>query len=331
MVFPLFRNTGRPIISIGRNQRKAVKLLANKLDGKYELVENPCQCQNPKDGEVVVERDMFGIPNRNILCTNCGLIRSEFVLSDESLDRYYEEDYKPINYNLGEATAEEYYQKQLARGKQFFDLATELNLIESVSSVYDFGCGAGGVMHYFNEAGISCSGNDYSEDYLNYGRKQGMNLVHGQMQDDFPAKGSVDLVIMAHVYEHLKDPLGTLEDIFSRIKVGGYLMFEVPGVFASMKASTGYPGAYHQFAHVINFYHEKYLQDLLSGEGLEIVYSNERCTLVVRKVGEGVQLKFPDANDQYPLIKQHLITSFKSYNTIFNPTFLKRAISRSLR
>jgi SAM-dependent methyltransferase len=192
------------------------------------------------------------------------------------------------------------------------------------------GCGAGGVMHYFHAEGKRCFGNDFSEDYLAYGNAKGMQLSYGEMQKHFPEKNTVDLFILAHVYEHLNQPLQVLNDVFSRIRVGGYLLIEVPGVFANISAKKGYPAAYHQFAHVINFFHESYLRALFTHEHLDIVHGDERCTFLVKKTGAISQLFYPDKTDKYKDVKAHLLKNTKRYQSITNPIFVKRKIRNLL-
>ena len=207
---------------------------------------------------------MFGIPNRNVLCSTCGLIRSEKVLVDNDLGTYYDLDYKPINYDLSQASGESYYKRQMYRGKEFYDLLQKHHRLKENGAVYDMGCGSGGVMHYFNEAGMSCMGNDYSKEFLEYGNLQGMNLSYGDLTDDSVEDNSTDVFILSHVFEHLVDTRDYLIKIFSKIKVGGVLILEVPGIFANISEKSGYPLGSCQFAHVINFYHKIFSNPCLS-------------------------------------------------------------------
>ena len=69
--FPVYKNDGYSILSLNNSQRTGVNSLVYKLNsGEYNFQDNPCQCGNnsSQDDILVSEKDMFGIPNRNILC-----------------------------------------------------------------------------------------------------------------------------------------------------------------------------------------------------------------------------------------------------------------------
>lgn len=337
MKFPLYRYDGFSIISVNKNQQKAIKSLIGKIEsGSYKFRDNPCQCGNPtkEDDLLLVEKDMFGIPNDNIVCSSCGMIRSKQILEDEFLGEYYDVDYKPINYDLSQSTAETYYNAQMYRGKQFFDLAKKYSSPRKDAFVYDMGCGAGGVMHYFKEYGLQCSGNDYSEEFLKYGRTKGMALSYGEMDDSAIEDNSLDYFILSHVYEHLTDTKSYLSRIFAKLKIGGVLIMEVPGLFADISSKTGYPAASCQFAHVINFYHEAFLRNMFEFYNARVLFGNERCTFLVEKTEETVFEKsfvFDAQKSIFPDVLDHIEKTTNEYRSTLNPIFQKRKLARLLK
>lgn len=334
--FPLFKNDGYSILSINKDQRAAVKNLVSKIkSGQYAFHENPCQCGNPPSNEdvIVSEKDMFGIPNRNILCASCGLIRSEKVINEEQLGTYYDDDYKPINYDLSQSSGKLYYERQMSRGEKFYQLAAKYAKPLKGQRVYDMGCGAGGVMHYFNEEGLLCFGNDYSEEFLAYGRKKNMNIYYGDLDDSKIENDSVDFFILSHVYEHLIGPREYLKRIFSKIKVGGVFIMEVPGVFAGISSSTGYPSASCQFAHVINFYHDAYLRAMFESYGLKVLFGNEQCTFLVEKTEQTTFEKpfvYIDAQ-KAEAVAEHLVKTNRDYISLTNKIYVKRLVSKLIK
>jgi len=334
--FPVYKNDGYSVLSINADQRRGVKSLVTKINsGEYKFQSNPCQCGNKSKTEdiIVSEKDMFGIPNRNILCSSCGLIRSEEILSDNDLSKYYDKDYKPINYNLSQVSGESYYKSQMYRGKQFYDLLAKHHNVNGQKLVYDMGCGSGGVMHYFKEAGMNCQGNDYSEEYLKYGNSVGMSLSYGDMDDKNIADNSIDIFVLSHVYEHLVDTSSYLKRIFSKIKIGGVLVMEVPGVFADISDKTGYPLSSCQFAHVINFYHKSFLKSMFEHFGLKVVFGNERCTFIVEQTEvSNFDIPFVYNNSlEYKRVLSHLKTTTLNYRSVINKVFLKRALARLIK
>ncbi|MCB0480900.1 MAG: class I SAM-dependent methyltransferase [Flavobacteriales bacterium] len=333
--FPVYKDDGYTILSLNSNQRNAVQVLVSKIrSGKYSFEENSCQCgaTSTHDDLIVTEKDMFGIPNVNLLCGNCGLIRSQKVLKENSLSNYYNIDYKPINYNLQDVGAKEYYESQKSRGKQFYELANKYAKPQKGQHIYDMGCGAGGVMHYFNEAGMKCFGNDFSKEYLAYGNSQGMKLAYGDMQANQDAEeDKFDFFILAHVYEHLVNPYQYLKEIFRKLRIGGILIMEVPGVYAESNLNNGYPLSGCQFAHVVNFYNQDFLTAMFEHFGTSVKYGDEHCTFIVQKTENtnfDSKFEYVPKDPQYlAKLKAHLALTSKKYKKITNPIYAKRKIA----
>ena len=285
--FPLYKNDGKPLIQLTNIQHQAIAAFKEKLaSGVYRLEDNPCMC-GTSDDVVVTEKDRYGIPCRYVLCRHCGLVRQQKRLDDESTALFYRDDYRSI-YSGAETATEEFFRGQFVRGELFYSLADKYIGTSNIKTVFEAGCSAGGNLYIFHKHGISVSGCDFDEKYIQYGISKGMKLYAGEPDPTKTPPNSQDLVILSHVLEHLNHPLDYVNTLIETIAPKGHLVMQVPGIFA-IREQYGRPIRYFQNAHVWNFY-AHYLEEFFSALGLETVYSDETCTLLLRKP-EGWQKK----------------------------------------
>jgi Uncharacterized protein conserved in bacteria len=135
----------------------------------------------------------------------------------------------------------------------------------------------------FKEDGKAVIGYDFNSAWLEFGRSKGLDLRMGdfyQLAED----ASCDLVILSHVIEHFLSPVEEMRRILAKVRPGKYLIMEVPGIF-NIEEAYGNPILYFQNAHVYNFY-ERYLRVFFSKLGLEVLYGDEHCTFICKKVSD---------------------------------------------
>ncbi len=231
------------------------------------------------DDVCVTEKDRYGIPCKYVLCRNCGLVRQEKRLDDESTALFYRDDYRKIY--SGSETAEGFFEWLRPRGELFYSIADKHIGASNIRTVFEAGCSSGGNLYIFHKHGISVSGCDFDEKYIQYGIFKGMNLYSGEPDPEKTPPNSQDLVILSHVLEHLNHPLDYVNNLIEMIAPGGHLAIMVPGIF-SIHQKDGRPIRYFQNAHVWNFY-AHYLERFFSVLGLEVIYSDESCTTLLRK------------------------------------------------
>jgi len=148
-------------------------------------------------------------------------------------------------------------------------------------NVFEIGCGSGGILSSFAKKGKRVSGCDYGEKYLKFGQDQGLDLYSGEIDTKKTSKNSQDLIIISHVLEHVTNPINFINEILEYLKDEKYLLVEVPGIF-DIKKTYYNPSLYFQNAHIFNFY-KYYLNQFFKIIGLKIIYSDERCTLILQK------------------------------------------------
>jgi SAM-dependent methyltransferase len=89
--------------------------------------------------------------------------------------------------------------------------------------VLDFGCGSGYIL-----AGIACK-ERYGIEVNPIARMEAARMVKVQASvGDLPADLAFDVIISHHALEHVDNPMGQLEQLKSRLKPGGKMVFVVP-------------------------------------------------------------------------------------------------------
>jgi len=322
-MFPIYRNDDKPICPLSNDQKEAINRFKQKIDtGKYTLIDNKCLCGNHDNNldVIISEKDRYGIPVQSILCSKCGIIRSSKVLEERSNVHFYKDEYRAI-YVGDRSVPQSFFEDQKRRGTILLNLFSKHAGEAKGMSVFEIGCGAGGVVYPFAEAGNRCSGNDYDETYLAYGKQKKMDLRYGDYHHILE-NNSVDILILCHVLEHFIYPLSELKEIIKKIKPMGWLIIEVPGIFYINKVYYN-PLLYLQNAHVYNFY-GYYLNVLFRTFGLDVLYWDERCTFIVRKplhwIERDVSFIHTSSLDGYfKKIKNYLIRSHYLYELRLNP------------
>lgn len=105
------------------------------------------------------------------------------------------------------------------------------------AEVLDFGCGSDAFLNRARKWGWKTTGMDFSEYAVEHAKASGHRAlllspeVWNEVKD-----GSIDLIRMNHVLEHLYDPKEVMAKLFSKLKPGGRIHIAVPNP-ACMSAS----------------------------------------------------------------------------------------------
>ena len=264
-------------------QKQRVDSLLNAINqNQLNLVDNKCLCGNKQieNDSIVATKDAFGIPIKSILCSKCGLIRAEKIFTETSNAEFYKDYYRDI-YNSGLGHINKYFELQNRRGNNFLSIIEKQYCLGKINNIVEIGCGSGGILYPFLQAGKTVQGFDFDKNYIEYGKSKGINLIYGDYID-FINDEEIDLIICSHVIEHFLNPIQEVQNIVKKIRKGGYLMIEVPGIFFLQKEKMNKWNifSYFQNAHVIQFFYEEYLKYFFEAIGLKIIFSNERCTFL---------------------------------------------------
>ena len=116
-------------------------------------------------------------------------------------------------------------------------LAGILRTAERPLRIVDVGCGDGMctelTAELAREDGHHVAGVDWAAAPLKQAAERGLTLVRGSLETGLPfASGSVDVVILSEVVEHLVDPDGGLAELYRVLRPGGHLVLSTPNLAA---------------------------------------------------------------------------------------------------
>jgi SAM-dependent methyltransferase len=299
---PLFsrhRSLAAPIVPLNKNQLRALQGFRERLDqGFYQFEHVSCLCGR-HDGTLVASRDRYALPVSTHLCKRCGLMWTSPRMTVESLAAFYDLDYRPV-YVGCEQAPEEFFTDQVQRGRSIYDFVAAHFPASGGHTVFDVGCGAGGVLVPFVAAGWRAFGCDLDGQYLLRGRAEGLELEQGDVSV-LQKHGQADLVILSHVLEHLSDPRKSLQQISSLTGDSARLYVELPGILSIHKTYGDFL-VFLQNAHLYHFT-LRTLSSLMVEEGFVLEEGNENIRAIYRKDGSVMQV---DTSDQCRRIMQYL-------------------------
>ncbi len=280
---PRFVFSDVPALRLTAQQRVARDTVATNLTGgTYTLEDVDCVC-GTAGGLVIAERDRYGLPVRTVLCEQCGLLRTSPRMDQASTERFYGELYRDLY--TGDHDREGLYQRQQGIGRGLHRLLARL--IPDGGSVFEVGCGPGGILKPFADAGYQVAGADLGADYLSLGRADGLDLIEGDADALRESHGQADLVILNHVLEHFLDLPGELAKIRELIRPGGCLFVEVPGVLQLGRGYRGNLMLYLQNAHTYHFTGPT-LKYALELAGFDVQYADDLSLAVALRPQEGL-------------------------------------------
>lgn len=169
-------------------------------------------------------------------CTDCGAIFLGERLATDSIGVLYPDAYSPYErlpaspptHPSGARAAAARLRRRLERPAALEALEASVYEPRSRASLLDYGCGAATFLDRMRAAGWSETiGADFTFSVVDGVRAAG-HEAHLVSELDLVARGSVDVVRMNHVLEHLTQPDEALTAIRAILKPGGLLHIAVP-------------------------------------------------------------------------------------------------------
>jgi SAM-dependent methyltransferase len=305
---------GKAVIPLSDKQSMARTILLQNMKKQYSFLSVNCECGNDSY-EVLSEKDRYGLPVTTGICKKCGLIYQNPRLCPESLKDFYRRIYRTL---YEESMPSKCFTDQLYRGKRIVRRVYR-SLGRLPKRVVEVGCGAGGILKAFQNMGATTLGVDLDEDYINYGRRNGIQLYIGG-SEKLP-KNYADLVILSHVLEHFSDIGKELAAIQDLLVPQGFLYIELPGVFRMRNYSYDFLKSL-QNAH--NYYFTlKTLEQVLGFHGWKLNDGDESIFGIFKYSSP---MKGPLRN-YYAKISRYLLYLEKTryigrLRSVFSPTLL---------
>ena len=168
---------------------------------------------------------------KNRICTRCGLVYQTPRKTAEELDNFYEAEYRRL-YQGGEGPGRKDLVIQGGRAESLLHFSR--GRLPAPKRHLDIGASAGTLamrfQAYYNNTAV---GIEPGLAYREYAQKLGLK-VYPSLEDLAAAgEGRFDLISMAHVLEHLPDPVGYLVELRQTfLSPEGWLLIEVPNLYA---------------------------------------------------------------------------------------------------
>jgi SAM-dependent methyltransferase len=246
------------------------ELLEKIRSGKWVENQTACPVCGADGGRVIAEIDRYGIPVTTVICKVCSLIRTVNQLRESDYAEFYSSFYRSL-YDGALHASPKFVDEQIVRGRRLVRIISRHIDLDG-KLVVEVGCGAGGVLRAFQEVGSQVFGCDYGEEYLEAGRRLGLDLVRGGISE-IPT-GIADVIVYSHVLEHIQDLKGEFDEIRRVLKPAGKLVVEVPGVYKIHRQYAGDILEYLQNAHLYHFTRQT-LTLICSKFGFSEVWSNQ--------------------------------------------------------
>jgi SAM-dependent methyltransferase len=251
-----------------------------------------------------------------VVCQVCGLVQTNPRMTAESYARFYDNEYRRL---MGgrEGPTESFFNFQLDRGTVVYRWLERRGLLPPTGgTVLEVGCGAGGNLVPFRDAGYTAVGVDLGSEYVAYGRDvRGLDLRTGTVAD---FAGSADLVIYRQVFEHLLDVDGELAELRKHLAPGCVVYIEVPGV-KDLNYVNGDFLRYCQLPHVYHFSKATLAATLAAG-GFAMLDADEsvRAAFVASEVG-AIEWQ-PDAREHDAVVHSlHVGEAVRPYRRAVEP------------
>lgn len=218
-------------VQIGARDRIRAKL----INGLYATEQIACPLCGERETHLVAEKDTYGLPMKTVVCRDCALVYTNPRLTEAALQEMYKTEYTELDRVFPDS--KDYFDLEWRKGEVIFKLLNRHGFVDQIKGglIVDVGCGAGGVLGYFKQAGFDVLGCDLVPKNLQYGiQDQGLDLHYGGLdvvRKLITDRGQrISLVIYEQVFEHLTDPKAELRALRSFIPDSAILYLGVPGL-----------------------------------------------------------------------------------------------------
>lgn len=280
-----YLDDGKSVVYLNHQQIEAKRRIENK---GYPIENYECECGATEEAfEILAEKDRYGLKSRTVICRKCGLVMTNPRMTQEAYDDYYNTEYAKL-YRNQLIPDEEYFEERIERGKVIYDyIVGEVD--NKFNAVLEIGCAAGAILYYFKQRGCKVTGVDLGNDYIEFGKKKGLNLYQCHSSELLREKKKYDLIIVNHVAEHFLNIESELNVIQQLLDKDGILYIEVPGIKNLVNSYEGDFLRYLQNAHVYDFTLGT-LEQVMKKYGFELVVGDEVVRSVWKYTGKREQI-----------------------------------------
>lgn len=268
---------------------------------KYETENRVCDicgCERSKDlwtqqphSRCIMIRQEDGTPvhDKNVMCTNCGLIYKPETMTRESLNRFYSEDYGKL---YKQDTDEFISKSRICYNVEIcvcaLDWLRKSGIEISGKTWLDIGAGDGMFVRALQSLGADAYGTEVSDSSAKVCRKLNcIDLVPGDITQGIVMPTLFDVVCIRNVIEHVYSAKEFLNVAKEMINENGYLLIEVPSADRPYVGQP--PDSFLSAAHIFTYTADS-IKELARQCGLyvhKLSYSGHKnCMLILLKKGK---------------------------------------------
>lgn len=208
---------------------------------------SPCDLCGGRDAAELAASDRSGQPLRTVICRNCGLVYTDPIPSEETLKKFYAQDYRMRYKGSFAPSLKHVYRAGRVAAQRIEDLR---ELLQPDSVIIDVGSGGGEFVYLLRLSGFDARGVQPDDGYARYSRDElGISVHLGSALDVELAPECCHVVTLYHSLEHLGSPSRVLARVRRWLRPGGRLLVEVPNV----EAVCQFPSRRFHQAHLYNF------------------------------------------------------------------------------
>jgi 2-polyprenyl-3-methyl-5-hydroxy-6-metoxy-1,4-benzoquinol methylase len=205
----------------------------------------------------------FDIRTRIVMCEDCAFVYQNPQPTHEALAKFYELDYRRLYSVQNDAPTHDFLRAQRERGADLLEFVAPFSVGRTV---LDVGCGPGGVLLPFREAGFDCVGVEPGPYALWGSSHLELDIRRGLLEELDPAHLEADLILLSFVLEHVKRPGDLIRTARTFLSPDGFILVEVPNLLTVSAPES----VYFHVAH-LNYFTPRTLTELLVKAGFSIV------------------------------------------------------------
>jgi 2-polyprenyl-3-methyl-5-hydroxy-6-metoxy-1,4-benzoquinol methylase len=190
---------------------------------------NPCLLCGSPDAQFIWEKEGA----RYVRCKTCTLIYENPRLDPEELKKFYSDESYFVGSPDQKATSgyvDYFSQCNSGLVHTHFEILRRATGFGPGTRFLDVGSGPGNLMEHANQHGWKSSGVELSSWAADLGKKRGLDIFEGTLEQAKFADSTFDLVTMFDVIEHLPDPHAVIREVHRVLKPGGWFIGETPNI-----------------------------------------------------------------------------------------------------
>lgn len=189
-----------------------------------------CVLCGSSQSQLFDQRTFEAQPVENRLCSQCGLVFQSPRMTEAEAQIFYASQYRQLYQGSAEPSPKD-LAVQASRADSLLKIVRKN--VSNVNRHLDIGCSAGKLIFAFRESyGCQAIGVEPGDAYRNYATRSGFKIFPALQELIDEGEPRFDLVSLAHVLEHLPDPIRYLVDLRQQVLADrGWLLVEVPNLF----------------------------------------------------------------------------------------------------